>query len=414
MIYQVMPDLSPEEYEELKADIAARGVMVPIEFDEQGNVLDGHHRLKICADLGLKDYPKVIRAGMTEDDKRLHARKLNCARRHLNAEQKRELIRQQLSETPEKSDRQIAAGLGVSHPTVGAVRNEMVEAGNVEKFTTSIDTMGREQPRQRKPVSVFNPTRREEKAIQDPDVVDRLATGQTSSVLSASKQVNREAKAERKAYEAPTQMPDNCQVFVGDIRDGLPSIPDESVDFIITDPPYPREYVPLYGDLSRLAERVLNPGGSLIVMTGQSYLPDVMTELGREMTYHWCMAYMTPGGQSPQLWHKRTNTFWKPVLWFTKGEYGGDMVGDVLKSPPNNNDKLFHEWGQSLGGMQDIVERFTYPGDLILDPFLGGGTTGVAAVLKAREFIGADANEECVATSKARILEAIADAGCAS
>ena len=38
--YQVMPPLSPEEYEELKADIKERGVMIPIEFDEDGNTLD--------------------------------------------------------------------------------------------------------------------------------------------------------------------------------------------------------------------------------------------------------------------------------------------------------------------------------------------------------------------------------------
>ncbi|MBQ1388598.1 MAG: ParB N-terminal domain-containing protein, partial [Clostridia bacterium] len=87
MIYQVMPNLSAEEYAELKADIQLRGVMVPIEFDEKGNVLDGHHRLQICGELGITDYPKVIRAGMTEQEKYTHARKLNMARRHLTQEQ---------------------------------------------------------------------------------------------------------------------------------------------------------------------------------------------------------------------------------------------------------------------------------------------------------------------------------------
>ena len=155
MEYQVMPELTPEEYAELKADIALRGVMVPIEFDEHGNVLDGYHRLQICAELGIKEYPKVIRAGMTEAEKLTHARKLNMARRHLNAEQKRELIREQLKETPEQSDRQIAKALGVTHPTVGALRRELEENGDVEKFTTSTDTLGRGQPRIRKPVSIF-------------------------------------------------------------------------------------------------------------------------------------------------------------------------------------------------------------------------------------------------------------------
>ena len=88
--------------------------MVPIEYDEHGNVLDGHHRLKICVELGIKDFPTVYRPGLSEADKRIHARMLNMARRHLTQEQRRGLIREQLTETPEKSDRQIAAGLGVS------------------------------------------------------------------------------------------------------------------------------------------------------------------------------------------------------------------------------------------------------------------------------------------------------------
>lgn len=135
MDYQVMPALGDEEYRELKEDIARRGVMVPVEFDEHGHVLDGHHRLQICAELGIKDYPKVIRAGMTEEEKRTHARKLNMARRQLSQEQRRELIRQQLKETPEKSDRQIAAGLGVNHETVGVQRKSWRD---VAKSATSL------------------------------------------------------------------------------------------------------------------------------------------------------------------------------------------------------------------------------------------------------------------------------------
>ena len=409
MDYQVMPNLNADEYKELKEDIAQRGVMVPIEFDENGNILDGHHRLQICNELGIKDYPKVIRAGMTEEEKRTHARKLNMARRHLTQEQRRELIRQQLKETPEKSDRQIAAGLGVSQTTVGTQRKSMEEIGQLSKLDSSIGLDGKERPRQvqRKPVSVFNPSKREERAMQNPAVVERMAEG--GSAIGVAKQLAREEKAERKRYSLPEKMPENmCRLYTADIRDGLPMVEDESVDIIITDPPYPKEYLPLYEDLSRTAKRVLKPGGSLVVMVGQSYLPEVMRLLGSCMEYHWCLVYLTPGGQSPQLWHKRTNTFWKPVLWYTKGEYIGDYIGDVLKSPPNDNDKQFHEWGQSLGGMEDIVERFTNPGEVILDPFAGGGTTGVAAVLKGRKFIGSDIARENIEITEKRVREAYA------
>ncbi|HAS51144.1 MAG TPA: S-adenosylmethionine-binding protein, partial [Gammaproteobacteria bacterium] len=124
-LFQVMPPLSAEEYAELKADIQSRGVMVPIEYDEAGAVLDGHHRLKACTELGLKEWPSVVRLGMDEAAKRTHARKLNMARRHLNQEQRRGLIQAELKENPEKSNRQIADELKVSDHTVKAVRDDL-------------------------------------------------------------------------------------------------------------------------------------------------------------------------------------------------------------------------------------------------------------------------------------------------
>ena len=162
--YQVMPPLTAEEYNELKNDIAQRGVMVPIEYDEQGNVLDGHHRLQICAELGIKDFPKVIRAGMTEEEKRTHARKLNMARRQLNREQKQELIREQLRETPEKSDRQIGRELGVDNKTVAAQRIHLEAGEEIPHLGTTTGADGKEYPRQvdRKPVTIFIPAEQEE------------------------------------------------------------------------------------------------------------------------------------------------------------------------------------------------------------------------------------------------------------
>ena len=219
-------------------------------------------------------------------------------------------------------------------------------------------------------------------------------------------------RRERKTYTPPTELPtDKFKLFCADIRNGLPDIADNSVDFIITDPPYPKEFLPLYEDLSKVAARVLKDGGSLICMAGQSYLPDVIQLLSTSLNYHWCLSYLTPGGQSAQLFQRRVNTFWKPVLWFVKGDYVGGWTGDVLKSPVNDNDKRFHEWGQSLAGMKDIIERLTYPDNVILDPFLGGGTTGVAALTSGRKFIGVDIEQSCVDTTLNRIREVFDIAG---
>lgn len=176
----------------------------------------------------------------------------------------------------------------------------------------------------------------------------------------------------------------------------------ESIDEIITDPPYPQEYLPLYEELAVFSLRVLKPGGSLLVMVGQSYLPEIIHALGKHLKYHWTIAYLTPGPVT-QIWQRKVNTSWKPVLWFVKGEYQGDWIGDVCKS--DYLDKRFHEWGQSESGMADIVTRFSKPNDLILDPFCGGGATGVVALRLKRRFIGVDNDNEAIEIATGRILK---------
>lgn len=209
----------------------------------------------------------------------------------------------------------------------------------------------------------------------------------------------------RKDYTPPTILTaDDFKLICADIRGGLPDIADNSVDFIITDPPYPKKYLPLYGDLSKVAARVLKDGGSLICMTGQSYLPEVIQLLGTNMTYQWCLCYLTPG-QKTQIWGRHTQTVWKPLLWFVKGGHKGDWLGADAVMMSDSMDKKFHEWGQSFSGMKGVIERFTDPDDVILDPFLGGGTTGIAALSCKRKFIGADIEPKNIETTQTRIME---------
>ena len=84
----VMPPMSAEEYAEFKDDIAARGVMVPVEYDEAGNILDGHHRVKACRELGIEKWPSVVRIGMDEAGKIHHILMLNLCRSHDRREER--------------------------------------------------------------------------------------------------------------------------------------------------------------------------------------------------------------------------------------------------------------------------------------------------------------------------------------
>ncbi len=129
MKYQVMPDLKPIEYEALKADIEERGVLVPVEVDETGAILDGHHRVKAWTQLrgegvNLPDYPRMVRRGLTEEQKRNHARSLNVLRRHLSKEQQGEVMRAMRADG--MTYQEIADKVGVSVGKAHAATSDVV------------------------------------------------------------------------------------------------------------------------------------------------------------------------------------------------------------------------------------------------------------------------------------------------
>ncbi len=198
----------------------------------------------------------------------------------------------------------------------------------------------------------------------------------------------------------------NIKVFTKAIEDiTSEDISDESVDVIITDPPYPKEYVDLFDELGKLAERVLRPGGSLVCLVGQSHIPQYIEYLSRHLDYYWVIGVHMPGGQAVQVWNRNINAFWKPALWFTKGERSKDAawVSDFIQTNTNNNDKNHHHWGQSEQLMKSLIERAAMVGDTVVDPFLGGGTVGVVCKEMNIKFIGSDKSENAVLSATKRI-----------
>lgn len=195
----------------------------------------------------------------------------------------------------------------------------------------------------------------------------------------------------------------DIQLINSDFREV--ELTENSVDLILTDPPYPKEYLNLFEDLGKFSSKYLKENGSLLVMIPQFYLYEIMTELNKSLTYHWILAYLTGGGQSAWKPHsvKKVNTFWKPLLWYVKNEYNGKFIGDVCKS--DQNDKQYDNWGQSVNGINNIIEKYVNPGDCVCDPFLGAGTTGVVAIKNKCSFIGIDNDNKKVAIAKKRIYD---------
>jgi site-specific DNA-methyltransferase (adenine-specific) len=236
-------------------------------------------------------------------------------------------------------------------------------------------------------------------------VVEHIKNGEVKKVKDAVKKIKKDEMLEYSKSINDNDITNDFRLIVKDIKELSSELEADSVDLIITDPPYPKEYLYLYEELAKLAKYVLKDGGSMFVMCGQSYIPEIIEKIKPYMDYFWLFAYTTPGGQSAQIWNRKVNTFWKPILQFVKGKYNGEWVGDVIKSDVNDNDKEFHDWGQSESGMSDLIKRVSKQGDLILDPFLGGGTTGVVSIAMNRRFIGADISQEAINIAKARLYK---------
>ncbi|MCI0660700.1 MAG: hypothetical protein L0220_06475 [Acidobacteria bacterium] len=102
----------------------------------------------------------------------------------------------------------------------------------------------------------------------------------SAGALKLAKHVQREARRVQRSTDVTEVTSDLFQLYVGDFVEMCRlHIANDSIDFIITDPPYSKEYLPLYAALSETAARVLKPGGSLVCLAGQSYIPEILPML---------------------------------------------------------------------------------------------------------------------------------------
>ena len=147
---------------------------------------------------------------------------------------------------------------------------------------------------------------------------------------------------------------------------------------------------------------MLRPGGSLLVYSGQKYLGEVIAAMTPHLRYWWTFALVHDG--STQLLQKLgVRCGWKPILWFVK-ETRGDVaaiVPDLVTG--SGREKDAHAWQQGEAEAVTLIERFTSPGDLVVDFFAGSGTVLAAAKQLNRRFVGFETDAGHIDTIAERI-----------
>lgn len=181
-------------------------------------------------------------------------------------------------------------------------------------------------------------------------------------------------------------------------------LPKDSIDLVITDPPYGKEYLDCYRELKAIGP-AMKPGASMLILTGHNTLPQILDILSTSLylKFHWMIAAVMGEDSSHSLQRGHgVMVYWKPILWYVKGRrIRKDMVRDSIRFEKHT--RTYHEWEQPLDWISYYVDKLTEQKDMVLDPFMGAGGAGVIATTLNRDFIGFDIEEDCIKIAKKRI-----------
>jgi site-specific DNA-methyltransferase (adenine-specific) len=405
-----VPLMRPAEWHAFLEDIRERGILDPLRVAADGcTVLDGRHRLRAAVELGLTEV-EVAPADCEPGDESGFMLRAALHRRHLTDDQ-RALLAARLAEAlGSERRRERARGAAVARWTSG------------EEAPDSPDACGTGVVQQASPLSFSREIAARELGVSErrlrtaralaeeaPDLAAEVESGRLPLVMARAQANRREALAEL-AASAPSIIPEGAEIWQGDFQEAGQEIPDNSVDLILTDPPYDTAGLALWPEFGRLAHRVLKPGGFCLTYCGQFSLPEEMAALAEGGLKWWWLAAIAFGGPSPLIQTRKARSAFRPVLIHRKEPMAASaqLFRDHILDDSELG-KAYHDWQQSVGPARQLVGRFSLPGQLILDPFCGSGTFPVAAVMEGRRALGIELDPGHAETARRRVATAAAE-----
>lgn len=212
----------------------------------------------------------------------------------------------------------------------------------------------------------------------------------------------------------------------------------ELIDLIVTDPPYkttkrgisektttgglvrselgkqgkifkhndikPQEYIPeLY--------RILKEGSHCYIMTNHVNLQEILNT-ATECGFHFIKSLIWDKGN--KIMGQCYMSQFEYILFFRKGKHKkinncgtSDILSIPNKKTKDKNGKNLHDVEKPVDLMKILIENSSNKGDLVFDPFMGIGSTGIACVKSDRNFVGIEIDENYFNISKDRINESV-------
>ncbi len=381
-------------------------VVVRLENNEL-NLMSGRRRLAAYQHLGFAKIPIYITTTATEAiEIEIHE---NLERKDFSVTEMVEVdswLRPRLEEEAKERMKAGAKKGGESKGKKGKAATRKAEQRTRDAIAKVVGKSGR---------TIDKAKRLVEAAKANPEIfrplLSKVEMGQLSidRALDQVKHIEKVQESERIIAKLPAELDD--KIIHGDFTKVCKTLKMNSIKLIFTDPPYGRDGLPVIKELANISFTLLKNGGYLAFYSGQEFLPEVF-EIFRDFLKDGSLKWVWPGAVFHESEQPGYNLFgkkitvtnrWKPILIFVKGEPEGDNIGFVDFLTGEKGRKEDHEWAQGESEARYFIEKLTKPGEYVLDPMLGCGTTLRAAKDLKRRGIGIEINEDSYKIAVAKV-----------
>lgn len=418
----IIPPLTPEEFQQLEANILAEGIREPI-ITWNGFIIDGHNRYEIATKHGLsynttekqfESKEKVIEWMILNQFGR---RNLSAYQRSLLALKLKPMFEEKAKENIlssqnnnkssafQKSDKQVhtskelAKVAGVSHDTIAKVQK-------IEQQAT-------------------------------PEIKQKLFNGEIS-INEAHNEIKKETKKQNRELDIQViknkakEMPTNIKLIEGDLFDVIDQVDNDSIDLLNTDPPYSvlkddwdtfedkETFLNFTEKWLKLVMPKLKTTGRAYISIAQWYQYDLYNILKKHdffgMTFKQNIIWYYKNNNQPSN-RKEYRYMFEPIFYlygkdadvlnFTPDTYGETQqnVWEIAMPQSNYKEGKFHSAQKPLELYRRIIKTGSKQGDKVLDCFAGSGTTGIICKELDRNCILIEKDKENAQIIRGRINE---------
>lgn len=413
----LIPALSADERKQLEENIVehggARDPLVVWANKGKLTLLDGHNRYEICTRLDLPfdihemQFKSRDEAADWMDRNQLGRRNLHpdaftllLGRRYNRQKNTRGGDRKSKGQNATLIDtaESLAKEHGVDSKTVKRAGKFAESVEKVKKIDPTIEakvTSGHAPPR----AAVVKAAALLEKSPERAQEV--LDSGKTMAEVVREE---KKAEKERLKQEAVEKLSEAEAQSFGIAHCSLTEWDAPQCQLVFTDPPYHDKHVERFRELGRFAMQHLDQGRFLCTYSGKLRLAgSIAAVLESGMEWVWIFSVYHPFSKEKHLggvYNIAEN--WRPVLVFRKPgpAWTPGFQQDVVRG---ERSKSHHDWSQDEQTPEQLIQAYTQPGEIVLDPFCGGGTTPLVAKRVGRKCFACDIDITAVAMATDRL-----------